>query len=33
MTVRIWRRPKAAQDAEVIADYIAKDSRVKGFPS
>ena len=33
MTVRIWRRPKAAQDAEEIADYIAKDSRVKGFPS
>lgn len=26
MTVRIFRRPKAAQDAEEIADYIAKDS-------
>lgn len=26
MTVRILRRLKAAQDAEAIADYIAKDS-------
>ena len=26
MTARILRRPKAAQDAEDIADYIAKDS-------
>ncbi len=26
MTVRILRRPKAAQDAEQIADYIARDS-------
>ena len=26
MTVRIVRRPKAAQDAEEIADYIAGDS-------
>ena len=33
MSVRILRRPKAAQDAEELADYIAKDSRVKGFPS
>lgn len=26
MTVRVLRRPKAAQDAEEIADYIAQDS-------
>ena len=28
MTVRILRRTKAAQDAEEIADYVAKDSLV-----